>query len=146
MRVAKPAKDGEVRRYLLAGVIVCGLCGRRMEGHWVHGRPGYRCRHGFTSARSRPEGLPRNLYVREDHLFEALPGPLERPAELIEQDLRAELVNRIRGQGLQIEYDGQRLELRPAVPLVVKTVEPARRPIQPVLALDWSGGVKAVEI
>ena len=73
MRVAGPAKDGEVRRYLLAGLVVCGLCGRRMDGHWVHGRSGYRCRHGFTSANRRADGEPRNLYVREDRLLEALP-------------------------------------------------------------------------
>jgi hypothetical protein len=36
LRVAKPAKDGEVRRYLLAGLVVCGLRGRRMDGRWVH--------------------------------------------------------------------------------------------------------------
>ncbi|WP_275591908.1 recombinase zinc ribbon domain-containing protein [Lentzea nigeriaca] len=54
-------------------LVVCGRCGRRMDGHWVHGRAGYRCRHGFTSAKRRSEGEPRNLYVREDHLLEALP-------------------------------------------------------------------------
>ncbi|WP_237047756.1 recombinase family protein [Lentzea guizhouensis] len=80
LRAAKPSKDGEVRRYLLAGLVVCGLCGRRMDGHWVHGRAGYRCRHGFTSAKRRSDGEPRNLYVREDHLLEALPHLLARTA------------------------------------------------------------------
>ncbi|WP_338061029.1 zinc ribbon domain-containing protein [Lentzea albidocapillata] len=75
MRAAKPTKVGEVRLYLLAGLVVCGHCGRRMDGHWVHGRAGYRCRHGFTSVRRRPDGAPRNFYVREDHLLEALPRP-----------------------------------------------------------------------
>ncbi|MEU0884052.1 recombinase family protein [Lentzea sp. NPDC005914] len=84
MRVAKPAKDGEVRRYLLTGLVVCGLCGRRMDGHWVHGRAGYRCRHGFTSVRRRSDGEPRNIYVREDHLLEALPHLLGRAAEPVE--------------------------------------------------------------
>ncbi|MEU3645239.1 pentapeptide repeat-containing protein [Lentzea sp. NPDC034063] len=46
LRLAKPSKDGEVRCYMLAGLVVCGLCGRRMDKHWVHGRAGYRCRHG----------------------------------------------------------------------------------------------------
>lgn len=32
MRVAKRAKNGEVRRYLLAGLVVCGLCDRRWTG------------------------------------------------------------------------------------------------------------------
>ncbi|MEV4706213.1 zinc ribbon domain-containing protein [Actinoplanes sp. NPDC049316] len=38
--------DGNTSRYELTGLIICGLCGRRMEGHWAHGRARYRCRHG----------------------------------------------------------------------------------------------------
>jgi site-specific DNA recombinase len=55
-----------VRRYLLAGLLACGRCGRRLESAWSNGKPAYRCRHGYTSA-TRPEpGRPRNTYVRED--------------------------------------------------------------------------------
>ena len=57
-----------VRRYLLAGLLACGRCGRRLESAWSNGRPAYRCRHGYTSA-TRPEpGRPPNTYVREDRL------------------------------------------------------------------------------
>jgi site-specific DNA recombinase len=38
-----------------------------MDAHWVHDRPGYRCRHGHTSARPADPRRPRNLYIREDH-------------------------------------------------------------------------------
>ena len=38
------------RRYLLAGLICCGTCGRRLESSWSNGRPAYRRRHGYTSA------------------------------------------------------------------------------------------------
>jgi site-specific DNA recombinase len=38
------------RRYLLAGLLCCGLCGRRMESAWSNGKPAYRCRHGYASA------------------------------------------------------------------------------------------------
>jgi hypothetical protein len=41
------------RRYLLAGLLVCGGCGRRMESAWSTGKPAYRCRHGRTTA-ARP--------------------------------------------------------------------------------------------
>jgi site-specific DNA recombinase len=47
--VATPA-DGRARRYLLTGLVACKVCGRRADGHWVHDRPSYRCRHGRTSA------------------------------------------------------------------------------------------------
>jgi site-specific DNA recombinase len=39
-----------VRRYLLAGLLACGRCGRRLESAWSNGKPAYRCRHGHTSA------------------------------------------------------------------------------------------------
>jgi site-specific DNA recombinase len=38
------------RRYLLAGLLACGICGRRMESAWPNGKAAYRCRHGHTSA------------------------------------------------------------------------------------------------
>ncbi|WP_407566403.1 recombinase family protein [Streptomyces sp. 184] len=37
------------RTYLLAGLLHCGVCGRRMDSCWSHDRPAYRCRHGRTS-------------------------------------------------------------------------------------------------
>ncbi|MFY1671298.1 recombinase family protein [Plantactinospora sp. WMMB334] len=52
---AVPApEDGQPRRYLLTGLVICRACGRRADAHWVHGRPGYRCRHGHTSASPAP--------------------------------------------------------------------------------------------
>lgn len=56
--------------YALVGLVQCGVCGRRMDSHWVHGRAGYRCRHGVTSASKRPADGPKWLYWREDRLVE----------------------------------------------------------------------------
>lgn len=145
LRVAKPAKDGEVRCYLLAGLVVCGLCGRRMDGHWVHGRAGYRCRHGFTSVKRRSDGEPRSIYVREDHLLEALPHLLGRAARPAESGMGESLVDQFRQQHLQIHYSDRRLETRPAS-LTLKAVETARRPVQPMLALDWCDDMKFAQI
>jgi site-specific DNA recombinase len=63
------AQDGTTREYLLVGLVQCRRCGRRMESHWVHGRPGYRCRHGHSSSKGSVPGRPRNLYLREDHIL-----------------------------------------------------------------------------
>lgn len=112
MRVPKPAEDGEVRRYLLAGLVVCGRCGRRMDGHWVHGRAGYRCRHGFTGAKRRPDGAPRNLYVREDHLLEVLSRVLLQADSPVEANVEEMLIDRMRGKRLQIHYDHDGVEIR----------------------------------
>ena len=57
------------RRYLLAGLLACGRCGRRLESAWSSGRPAYRCRHGHASAATPEPGRPRNAYVREDQIL-----------------------------------------------------------------------------
>ena len=46
-----------LRRYLLAGLLACGACGRRMESAWSNGRPWRdRCRHGHAFAPSAGPG------------------------------------------------------------------------------------------
>jgi site-specific DNA recombinase len=71
-----PAGDPAVperRRYLLAGLLACAVCGRRMESAWSNGRPAYRCRHGHTTAAPPDPGRPKNAYVREDRILAHLP-------------------------------------------------------------------------
>ncbi len=71
-----PAGDPAVperRRYLLAGLLACGSCGRRMESAWSNGRSAYRCRHGHTTATAPDPGRPKNAYVREDQIVAHLP-------------------------------------------------------------------------
>jgi hypothetical protein len=53
----------------LTGMLFCQLCGRRLCGHWVHGRAGYRCRHGHTSAQVAEQDRRRNVYVRQDQVL-----------------------------------------------------------------------------
>ena len=45
-----------VRRYLLAGLLACGVCGRRMESAWSNGKPAYRCR--TAHERTAPQAPP----------------------------------------------------------------------------------------
>jgi hypothetical protein len=67
--LAAPA-DGGARTYQLVGLLRCRQCGRRLESHWTHGRAGYRCRHGRTSAQLSTD-TAKIVYVREDHLLAA---------------------------------------------------------------------------
>jgi DNA invertase Pin-like site-specific DNA recombinase len=69
-------KDGTAgeRRYLMAGLLTCRTCGRRMESAWSNGRAAYRCRHGYTSAAGPDPGRSRNAYLREDRALERLPA------------------------------------------------------------------------
>ena len=62
------------RRYLLAGLLTCGGCGRRMESAWSNGKPAYRCRHGRTTANAPGPQPPKNAYVREDAILALLPA------------------------------------------------------------------------
>jgi site-specific DNA recombinase len=64
----------ERRRYLLAGILICGTCGRRMESAWSNGKPAYRCRHGHTTASAPTPQRLRNAYVREDRIVAHLPA------------------------------------------------------------------------
>jgi Recombinase zinc beta ribbon domain len=71
--VIAPAAPGR-RRYLLAGLLACGTCGRRMESAWSNGKAAYRCRHGHTSAAPPDPARPKNAYVREDRILAHLPA------------------------------------------------------------------------
>lgn len=64
--VPRPDTD-EKRVYLLVGLLRCGVCGRLLDSHWVYRGPGYRCRHGHTSAQGPNPGRPKNVYVRQDN-------------------------------------------------------------------------------
>jgi hypothetical protein len=72
IRATRPASDGQARRFALAGLIHCGVCDRRLDSHWNHGRPTYRCRHGYTSTQCTGQPRPRTLYIREDHLVDEI--------------------------------------------------------------------------
>ena len=108
-----------VRRYLLAGLLACGQCGRRLESAWSNGKPAYRCRHGYTSATSPDPARPRNTHVREDQILPHLaaigillarsagtPGPkscgvaqLTRPADA------GALIDQLRADSVALTYD-----------------------------------------
>ena len=118
-----------VRRYLLAGLLVCGRCGRRLESAWSNGKLAYRCRHGYTSA-SRPEpGRPRNTYVREDQIVPHLAaiaillagpaGTSARPnrglAQVTGPANTAALIDELRARGVVLTYNPDDRTLRPGV-------------------------------
>jgi site-specific DNA recombinase len=67
--IAQPDDGGSPRRYQLTGLVICGLCGRRAEGHWANGRARYRCQHGATSSRDATANRMPTLYLREDQLL-----------------------------------------------------------------------------
>ncbi len=109
VRVTRTASDGTRRVYRLSGLVRCGSCGRRMDSHWVNGRPGYRCRHGYTSTQPRPATGPRNLYLREDDLLARI-----ATHPLAQDGLVHDVAAYLRAQNLTINCDAGTLTLRSA--------------------------------
>jgi site-specific DNA recombinase len=61
------------RRYLLAGLMRCGICGRRMQGQWNHGQPYYRCKYPSDYPIDEVRH-PKSIYVREEAILPGLDG------------------------------------------------------------------------
>jgi site-specific DNA recombinase len=61
---------GHRRAYAFVGSLFCGLCQRRMQGHWINQAPYYRCRFPTEYALANNIPHPRNVYLRQD-TFEA---------------------------------------------------------------------------
>ena len=62
------------RTYLLAGLLRCAHCGKRLESAWNNGRATYRCKHSAPAVSVK--GAPSTLSVREDLILQHLPALL----------------------------------------------------------------------
>jgi len=125
------------RQYLLAGLLRCGDCGRRLESAWSNGKPAYRCRHGYTSATRPNPGRPRNLYIREDTIMPRLAalailhaGGASQPAGrngsqavITAPDHAAGLIDHLQATGVSLIYDpathALRTDTQDAIPISV---------------------------
>ena len=127
------------RRYLLAGLVACARCGRRLESAWSNGKPAYRCRHGYTSATGSEHGRPKNTYVREDQILPhlaalaiLLAGDAGKPArgnsiraQLTRPADTAALIAQLHADGTVLTYDPDDRTLRAdaldAPPVIIGT-------------------------
>ncbi|WP_405090257.1 recombinase family protein [Micromonospora sp. NBC_01392] len=60
------------RPYILRGLMLCGLCGRKMQSHQAHETAYYRCRYPNEYALANHVQHPRNVYVAERDIVPAL--------------------------------------------------------------------------
>jgi site-specific DNA recombinase len=60
--------------YALRGLLVCGLCDRRMQGHWANAAPYYRCSFATEYGLANRVQHPHNVTLRQD----AILGPLDK--------------------------------------------------------------------
>jgi hypothetical protein len=104
------------RRYLLAGLLACGRCGRRLESAWSNGKPAYRCRHRHPSAARPDPGRPKNTYIREDQILPHLAAMAillggdgqARGSGTVQVTAAAQaagLIDRLRASGAVLTYD-----------------------------------------
>jgi site-specific DNA recombinase len=71
-RAAAPAEHKPHRRqhpYALRGLVTCGICGRRMQSHTVHGDAYYRCRFPAEYALANRVEHPLSVSLREDMII-----------------------------------------------------------------------------
>jgi len=80
------------RRFVLSGLVVCGLCGRRMVGHFAHGTSYYRCRFAAEYALAEHIDHPKTVHLREEAVVPELdrwlaqafaPSNLDHTCELL---------------------------------------------------------------
>ncbi len=111
------------RQYLLAGLLACARCGRRLESTWSNGRPAYRCRHGYTSATGTDPGRPGNTYVREDQILPHLAAiaillagdsraQRNSTVEVTAPAQTADLIDQLRASGAVLTYDPETRTIR----------------------------------
>ncbi|GAA2607929.1 recombinase family protein [Actinomadura fulvescens] len=121
------------RCYRLAGLLRCGLCGRRLESCWASNRAAYRCRHGHTSSTRPDPARPKNIYIREDHILPHLPAlflllngaePAGWPDDVPAGE---EVIGHLRARRITLVYDAAARTLRAdAVETAKITLDPSR--------------------
>lgn len=118
-RALRAVRERADHRYLLAGLLRCGVCGRRLESCWANNRAAHRCRHGHTSSARRDPDRPKNLYVREDRILTHLPAlhillnetdPAEESAAT--SSTSADVISHLRTREIVLVYDPQTRALR----------------------------------
>jgi hypothetical protein len=107
---------------LLAGLLACGRCGRRLESAWSNGKPAYRCRRGYTSASHPEPRRPKNTYVREEQILPHLAAvaillgrdeaPPDGGVQITAPDETAALIDKLRTAGITLTYDPETRTLR----------------------------------
>jgi site-specific DNA recombinase len=112
------------RRYLLAGLLRCGTCGRLLESCWSNGKAAYRCRHGHTTATRPDPTRPANAYIREDQILPLLPAlgvllgaPGRRSRKQVTAlppapAMAAAMISHLRAKGITLIYDPDEHTLR----------------------------------
>jgi site-specific DNA recombinase len=115
------------RCYRLAGLLRCGICGRRMGSCWANNHAAYRCRHESTSAAAPDPTRPKNLYVREDRVLTHLPALYilltgSDPRLATRRQQRPRSSSHLREREIALIYEPETRTLRTNTPQEVKII------------------------
>jgi site-specific DNA recombinase len=99
------------QRYVLAGLLRCGLCGRKMAAHTARDQARYRCRYPEEYALRAEVDHPRNLYLREDAVVAPLDEWLGRlfDPDRVEETCELLAASKIDGEPAVVEAARRRL-------------------------------------
>jgi site-specific DNA recombinase len=64
--------------YALRGLVICGICLRRMQRHWTNAAPYYRCSYPNEYGLANQLANPRNVTLRQDAILRPLDSWLSR--------------------------------------------------------------------
>ena len=108
-RYATRRTPSKRRRYLLAGMMRCATCGRRMQGQWNHGEAYYRCKfpadYGIDA-----QTHPRSIYVKESSVVSGLDAWLSRIFDGVHLDDTCQMLAGVSAP--DPEYERRQAELR----------------------------------
>lgn len=88
------------RAYALRGVMLCGLCGRKMSGKWNNDQAYYLCRYPAEYALANRVNHPKNVYIKEADVIGHVDDWL---AELFAPEAVNETVAQLTGQAAHLE-------------------------------------------
>jgi site-specific DNA recombinase len=98
--------------YALRGLLFCGVCQRRMQGHWANEAPYYRCRFPAEYALANRLDHPLNVTLRQDVLLDPLDAwlaskfePRHAPATI--DELAAATVSQPETRAQEDDIDGK---------------------------------------
>lgn len=110
---AQPKVRRTPHRYALRGILHCGLCDRRMQGHRAHDAAYYRCRYPQEYGLANRVHHPSNVYLREDAVLPALDGWL---AQAFAPSRLADTIDAMAGaQDLTATHDAAEERLRKTI-------------------------------
>jgi site-specific DNA recombinase len=139
-RKVRPA----TRSYALRGLLLCGLCGRKMQAHWSNNTAQYRCRYPSEYAASRSLEHPLNVYLREDRVLPRLDSWLGSLFAPEHRDATIDAMAEHQANPTEdARLDAARLQISDCDQRLAKYRAALEAGVEPALVAQWTSEVNA---